>query len=661
MIQLPEDRRPPLSPQLALRVAVLGGIALTLFAIVFFRLWFLEVLSGDRYLARANDNQERRIVLQAPRGQILDRNGKVLVDNRAALSIQAIPAKLPSRPTARKRVFARLDYLLHSSPAKHACRVGHRVLHVSKLRCLVDQQHYQVPFGNVTLEPDASRAQYAYFFEHQDEFPGIQAEPSYLRRYPYHGLAAQLFGTVGQINPQELKDSHFKGVHQGTIVGQSGIEYTYDRYLRGQNGFERIAVDALGNAKRFLRKREPKQGRTLRLSLDLGLQHAGQAALQQGITLANQNGNPASAGAFVAMDPRDGSIMAMGSVPTFDPNVFAKPITAKRYQQLFGPDAGYPQVNRAIAGAYPTGSTMKLVTATAAMESGTITPDTVVDDPGSFDLGGLVLHNAGNASYGALSMRRAIQVSSDVFFYKLGAQMNSPKPEGGPLQHWAHEYGLGRKTGIDLPGELPGNFPSPGWRARRNEEELKCRKKRHVSSCGLSDLRPWSIGDNVNSAVGQGDVLASPLQMATAYTALVNGGTVVRPHVGLQVENSLGKVLQRIDPRAARHIRIAPPYRQAIMDGLHLAASAAGGTSADVWKGFPKTVYGKTGTAQRTGHADQSWYVCYVSDPARPIVIAVTVEDGGFGAQAAAPAARLIASSWFHIKGQVVEGNSRTL
>jgi penicillin-binding protein 2 len=660
MIQLPEDRRPPLSPQLALRIAVLGGVALTLFAIVFFRLWFLEVLSGDRYLAQAQNNQERRVVLQAPRGTVLDRNGKLLVDNRAALSIQAIPAKMPTHAAALDRLYRRLNFLLHDSPAKHPCRVGHRVEHVNHLRCLVDQQHYQLPFGNATLETDATRAQYSYFYEHQAEFPGIQAQTTYLRRYPFHGLAAQLFGTVGQINRDELKQKHFKGVHQGTVVGQSGIEYAYDRYLRGQNGFERIAVDALGNAKRFLRKRDPVQGKTLRLSLDLGLQSAGQSALQEGFGLANQNGNPASAGAFVAMDPRNGSVMAMGSLPTFDPNVFAKPITTTRYKQLFGPDAGYPQVNRAIAGAYPTGSTMKLITATAALQSGTITPDTVIDDPGSFDLGGLVLHNAGNASYGALSLRRAIQVSSDVFFYKLGADMNSPKPRGGALQEWARKYGLGRRSGVDLPGESPGNFPSPGWRAKRNEEELRCRKKEHKSSCGLSDLRPWSIGDNVNAAVGQGDVLASPLQMATAYSALVNGGTVVRPHIGLQVENAVGKVLQRIDPRPARHIAIDPGFRQAIMDGLHLAASASGGTSADVWRGFPKMVYGKTGTAQRTGHADQSWYVCYIADGSRPIVIAVTVEDGGFGAQAAAPVARLIASHWFGIKGKVVEGTSRT-
>jgi penicillin-binding protein 2 len=660
VIQLPDDRRPPLSPQLALRVAILGGVALSLFAIVFFRLWFLQVLSGDRYLAKANDNQERRVVLQAPRGTIRDRDGNVLVDNRAATSIKAVPAKLPAAEVRRRAVFGRVLRLLGDSAKPLRCRVGKRVLRVSELRCTVEQQHYAIPFGNVILEPDATRAQFSYLYEHAERFPGIIAEPSYLRRYPYKGLAAQLFGTVGQITRAEIGGTHFAGVRQGTVVGQSGIEYAYDRYLRGENGFERIAVDALGNAKRFLKKRQSRQGQTLRLSIDRDLQREGERALLQAQGLAHSNGNPGGGAAYVALNPRDGQVLAMGSSPTFDPNVFAKPITQRRYKRLFGPDANYPQVNRAIAGAYPTGSTMKMVTATAALESRTTTVDTVQNDPGFVKIGDVEFDNAGKAPNGPVALRRALQVSSDVYFYRLGAGMNSVKSAGGPLQAWARRFGLGRRTGVDIPGEAPGTFPSPAWRANRNALELRCRKRHKGQPCGISDLRPWSIGDNVNSAVGQGDVLASPLQMAVAYSALVNGGNVVRPHLGLQVEDPLGKVLQRIEPRVARHIDINPAYRAAIMDGLHLAASAPGGTSADVFKGFPLTVYGKTGTAERPNQADQSWYVCYVPHPRKPIVVAVTIEKGGFGAQAAAPAARLILSQWFGLEKKLVQGASKT-
>jgi penicillin-binding protein 2 len=660
MIQLPEDRRPALSPQLAVRVAVLGGFALTLFVVVFFRLWFLQVLSGDRYLAQAQNNQERRVVLQAPRGTILDRNGAVLVDNRAAISIQAVPSRLPASTRRRAALFARLTRLLHVSARARPCHVGRQVMHISDLRCTVERQHYQVPFSNVTLEPDSTRAQYSYLLEHQADFPGISAEPSYLRRYPYHGLAAQLFGTVGQINALELKDSNFTGVHQGTVVGQSGIEYAYDRYLRGVNGYERISVDSLGNTKSFRGKRNPVAGKTMRLSIDLGLQREGQKALDEAQNLAHQNGNPGGGAAFVALDPRNGEVLGLGSSPTFDPNVFAKPITERRYKALFGKSANYPQVDRAIAGAYPTGSTMKMITATAALQSGVITPSTVQDDNGSVVIGKVRFQNAGGAANGAVDLRNAIKVSSDVYFYRLGAWMNSARTAGGALQTWARRFGLGRKSGIDIPGESPGNFPSPGWRAHRNALEVACEKRHKGRPCGISDLRSWTIGDNVNSAVGQGDVLASPLQMAVAYSALANGGKVVRPHVGLQVEDSLGKVIQPIDPAAARRISIAPQNRQAILDGLHLATSAPGGTSADVFRGFPKPVYGKTGTAQRPNQADQSWYVCYVPDPVHPIVVAVTVEKGGFGAQAAAPAARLILSQWFHLKKKLVEGSSRT-
>ncbi len=661
MIQVPEERRPTLSPQLAVRVAVLGGVALALFVIVFFRLWFLQVLSGDRYLAQARNNQERRIVLQAPRGTILDRNGAVLVDNRAAMSIQAVPTRLPAAPARRAELFRRLARLLGASPRRRPCRVGTSTLRLSDLRCTVERQHYQVPFANVTLEPDASRAQYSYLLEHQTQFPGVAAQPSYLRRYPFHGLAAQLFGTVGQVNTAELKDRNFAGVGQGTVVGQSGAEYSYDRYLRGVNGYERISVDSQGNTQGFRGERKPVAGKTLRLSLDLGLQREGQKALDAAQGLAHQNGNPGGGAAFVAMDPRDGEILGMGSSPTFDPNVFAKPISQRRYDALFGQSANYPQVNRAIAGAYPTGSTMKMITATAALESGTITPATVQDDSGSVVIGRIRFQNAGGAANGPVDLRNALRVSSDVYFYQLGAWMNSARPAGGPLQQWARRYGLGQDTGIDIQGEQPGNFPSPAWRARRNEQELRCEKRHRGRPCGISDLRSWSIGDNVNAAVGQGDVLASPLQMADAYSALANGGKLVRPHVGLQVEDGLGKVIQPIDPPARRRLKIAAANRQAILDGLHLAASAPGGTSADVFKGFPKPVYGKTGTAQRPNQADQSWYVCYVPDPVRPIVVAVTVEKGGFGAQAAAPAARLILSQWFHLKKQLVAGSSKTL
>jgi len=349
-------------------------------------------------------------------------------------------------------------------------------------------------------------------------------------------------------------------------------------------------------------------------------------------------------GAFVAMDPRSGEILALGSVPSFDPNIFSKPVKESTLKKLQSTANGAPLYDRAIAGLYPTGSTFKVITSVAALQTGTITPQTVIDDPGSVKIGNIVFHNSGNAANGAVALRQAIQVSSDVFFYTMGARLNGES--GEPLQRYARKLGIGRRTGIDIPGEFKGLLPTPQWRDRLFKEN--------------KTDRPWTVGDNVNLAVGQGDLQATPLQMATAYSTVINGGRVPRPHVGMEIEDAAGRTLQRIDPGPARHVKIAAQNRQAILDGLHLAATASGGTSADVFRGFPHPVYGKTGTAERPGQEDQSWYVCYVPDAKRPIVVAVTIERGGFGAQAAAPAARLILSQWFGVKKKLVRGSSKT-
>jgi penicillin-binding protein 2 len=675
MIASPDDRRAPITPQLAMRVAVLGGIALALFGIVFFRLWFLQVLSGEQYLAQASTNRVRDVVIQAPRGEMRDRNGIPLVENRRAVSVIVSPPKLPADRAQRHALYVRLSRVLGASTRVAPCRVGKQRLRLMDVQCLVQQKVFQLPYANVVVKSDASAPVYTYLAEREQRFPGVSIEPVFLRSYPYTQIGAQLFGTIGQISPQELRSPHFRGVKGGALVGQSGLEYTYDHYLRGIDGATRIQVDAAGQAKGYLRRRAPVPGNDLSLSIDLRLQRAGQQALQTGMSLANANGNPASAGAFVALDPRNGEVLAMGSAPSFDPNILTHPITKARYDAQLGAGMDYPQINRAVAAAYPVGSTFKVVTASAALASlPGFTPATVYDDTGTFKQGALVRRNAGGTAYGAVSLRDAIKQSVDTFFYWLGAQLNADPathPNGGALQAWAHRFGLGQATHVDVGGEVTGTVPSPRWRAERNRLQAECtrdhaihkdpRRQRFPGVCAYADgtNRPWSVGDNTSLAVGQGDFLATPLQMAVAYAAIENGGTIVRPHVGLGITRSDGSVLQRIEPPPTRHIDI--PDLGVIQAGLRAAASEPGGTSADVFAGFPEPVHGKTGTAQIAGKADQSWYVCYVPDARRPIVIAVTVESGGFGAQAAAPAARLILSQWFGIKKQVVAGKSRTL
>jgi penicillin-binding protein 2 len=622
---LDNENRPAITPQLAFRVAILGGIALVMFGIIFFRLWYLQVLSGDKYLAQAKDNQIRNILVQAPRGKIVDRNGNVLVDNRVGYSVTISPDRLPKSQAVKTKLYTRLARILGMSRRQ--------------IRTTVRTQLRAQPFAKATVKTDVGRDVFSYILEHQTSFPGISVDQVYLRFYPHHDLAAQIMGTVGRVTAEELKLPDFKGVDQNDSVGQTGIESSYDRYLRGVDGAARVQVDAAGNLRAELTKKQPVQGHELRLSLNLEAQKIGQE------TLAGRRG------AFVAMDVRDGSVYALGSAPTFDPNVFSKGVKESVYKQLNSTATGAPLNNRAIQGLYPTGSTFKPITSVAALSCGVITPSDIIFDNGTFKQGGIVRHNAGNASYGALNITNALRVSSDVFFYTLGADLGTACG-GQQLQKWASKLGIGHKTGIDLPAETPGFLPTP---ARIN--------RRHKLYPKLFNL-PWEPGDNVNLAVGQGYLGADPLQMAVAYGAIATDYKVT-PHLAMRVEDNEGRAIQQFSTPSRRKMNINPLFRQTIMNGLFEAANAPGGTSVDVFKGFPVKVCGKTGTAEKgLGRPDQSWYVVLAPCPNPKYVVAVTDEQGGFGAQTAAPDARRILAALFGIKNQenkIVRGSSRTL
>jgi penicillin-binding protein 2 len=673
MIEPFPPRRQPITPYIAVRVAALALTGLALFATIFLRLWSLQVLSGEQYVRQAENNRLREIRVPAPRGRIVDRNGAPLVQNRQATVVQLAPRSLPDseraaasawgqaitrrlqRPKAARGPAIRIPPVATSRLRARLRRLGRVVgVRTATIQRQIVEQLAQLPYAPVQLKSVVSASMRDYLRERSKLFPGVKVRSIFVRRYPYKNVAAQIVGTVGQVSPQQLDSPRFHGVTPGTIVGQDGLEYAYDRYLRGRDGATRYLVDAMGHDKGTAAEKPAIPGRQLRLTIDLELQRVGQAALRRAGA-----GKP---GAFVALDPRNGQVLAMGSAPSFDPAVLTRPISQARYDALFAAGAGSPRLNRAIAGQYPAGSTFKVITAMAALTSGAIRPDSVIDDGGCIGIGvARVACNAGGHAYGPVSLRRALQVSSDVFFYTMGLRTDVP---GHPIQAWARRLGLGQRTGVDLPGELAGNVPDPAWRASIARLEERCEQRRRVSSCGISDKRPWSLGDNVNLAIGQGDLLATPLQMAVVYAAIANAGHVVRPHLGLQVEDELGHPIRTFDPPASRRVQLDRVYRQAVMDGLHLAASAPGGTSADVFAGWPQDrlpVYGKTGTAQRPGQEDQSWYVAYVASATKPIVVAVTVERGGFGAAAAAPAARQILSQWFFGKpGKFIGGESTT-
>ncbi len=630
---LDNERRPTLTPQLAFRVAVIGGIALMAFAIIFFRLWYLQVLSGDRYLAEASDNRVREIKVQAPRGEIVDRNGTPLVINRSGLALVISPDRVSEDRGERREVYERLGELLRMNPG----RIERRA----------ERDLKAVPFSAATIKSDVPDPVAAFVLERQERFRGVEVERQFVRRYPHGEIGAHLFGTVGEINQEQLEDERYNGVELGDRIGQTGIEAEYDRFLRGRNGAARVEVDALGNISERLKQRLPQQGRQLRLSIDLDVQRAGQEALAGGT----------GKGAFAVLDVQTGEVVALGSAPSFDANRFTKDF--KRLTK----DENAPLANRAVQGGYPTGSTFKLVTAVAALESDVITPDTVLNDSGSLTVGGVTFKNAGDAVNGPLALRQALTVSSDVFFYQLGQQLNT-KDEGLGLQRWSRRLGVGRETGIDLPEELPGRIPTPGWRNRGHAGFNRCVKREKPSTleiqqgkCGFFD-RPWAVGDNINLSVGQGDIAANPLQMAVAYATVANGGRVLRPRLGLRIEDSTGRALQQLEAPTARKVKLSDGNRQAILDGIYGAANSPGGTSTPVFEGFPIEIAGKTGTAEKgLGRADQSWYAALAPYPDPKYAVVTTDEAGGFGADTAAPMARLILSELFNVnETQLVEG-----
>jgi penicillin-binding protein 2 len=601
-----DERGPAMTNRLALRIALFGGVAVVLFAVLFFRLWLLQVLDGEKYLAEAKNNRTRSYRVSAPRGEILDRNGKILVSNRTSLALQVNPRKLPENPAERRAELSQLASLTHST-LRHVRKTMHEELKLA-------------PAAPVTLRHDVGHFLVYYLQENQDRFPGVETQRVFVRDYPDGALAAHIFGSVGEITKEQLEEPRFRGLQPGDEIGQDGVEDTYDRFLRGQPGLTRVQVDAFGEPtpNGHLVTKPPSPGDSLKLSIDEKVQAAGEAALAE-------RGLP---GGFITMDVHNGEILGLGSFPTFEPALFTQTLTQKQVDETYrNPSA--PLLDRATAGLYPTGSTFKLITALAALESGNLQLSEVIDDPGQLEIGGQVFKNAGEAANGAVSLVQALEVSSDVFFYTLGYRMW----DSGELQHWAHALGIGRPTGIDLPGAEEGLLPSQHWRNQLYKE-------------GGTD-RPWSAGDNVQLATGQGDLQTNPLQMAVAYATLANGGTVVTPHVGKEIDDPAGRVLREFDPKPRRHVHIDPEYRAAILEGLHDAAQNGAGTSFDVFGDFPIPVAGKTGTAQRTGHLDQSWYGVLAPYPNPRIVTFVTMEEGGFGAESAAPAAKKILEAYF--------------
>ncbi len=712
MLGPPDERTPPMTPQLALRVALVGGVALLLFAVIFFRLWFLQVLTGSQYVAQAQSNVVQHIPVAAPRGEIVDSAGAPLVQSVQVPSIQIAPRSLPAQvildgslklpvsiPAKDYPLFNKLARLIGLPTNPHRCtyRVywskGPVEYHtqLATIPCRVAMSVAQAPYANVSIKTNVPTYIQDYIAERQTNYPGVLYQDTYIRKYALGNAGSQVFGTLGQVSQQELK--YYKGAVSGDVVGQTGLESQYNQFLQGVNGTEGVKVDSQGQFEGYAAGAKPTWGDTLKLSLNSRLQQVGQRALAESIAANSAKG--ADAGSFIAMDPQTGQIYAMGSAPTYNPSRVATP---KEHAYLYNPQNQFPLLNRAIQTALPDGSTFKVITATAALQSGNWSLSDSYDDTGKYCFqGGLCLQNAGGAINGSLDLVNAIRVSDDVFFYNLGDRMNGPVtrnalyainyPKAWPLQDWANRFGIGRYTGVDLPGESQGEIASPKllralWRQERQCDTAtglyKGRRKHPAllnqygngivsGGCGIASAQTWSIGDNVETGVGQFDDLVTPAQLAVVYAAIENGGKIVTPHLGEEIESPTGRHVQKLDPGIRRNLHINPSYLAAIQQGLEEAANDPGGTSSDVMGNFPLHVYGKTGTAElgnSSSSPEDAWYACYVpaTETSKPIVIVVNVDKGGFGDVAAAPVARQILSQWFLGKpGTFTSGSSPDL
>jgi penicillin-binding protein 2 len=631
-----------LTPQLALRVAVLGFVALTVFAVLFLRLWALQVLSGDKYLKLANDNRVRTLPIDAPRGLILDRDGRVIVRNTLGWSIDLWPSDLPKNRDAR---LTEIEHL--------AAITGVRVKEIDRRI----REYAGDPLTPVVVRRGIHDDQISYFDEHQLDFPGVRLAQSYLRSYPHQSLAAQLLGYVGEITAPELKAKRSQGYKLGDVIGQAGVESEYDTYLRGTAGKAQLTVDSRGRPTSQIEPKVlPRSGNAIRLSIDLNVQRAAEHALRYGIQLAHQDGEwAADGGAIVALDPRDGSVLALASYPTYKPSVYVSRDPTKLApleNESVAARRNFPGIDRAIDVGYPPGSTWKPVTALAALQEHVISSYTSLLCSPDYDVNGQLFHNWDPNVDSYITLPTALAESCDTYFYRVGyAFYGLPKNRGHPLQQWASRFGFGDRTGIDVGPEAKGLVPTPEWR-------------RQTFTHLIDQI--WKPGYSVQLAIGQGDLTVTPIQMARFYAMLANGGRLVTPHIVEDVEQPTNDphaptVLRRFAAQQPAPSGVDPAALRAVQAGLYEGTHSPIGTSSGVFGNFPVSISGKTGTAEKLvtlpGYPhqlklNQSWWCGYGPTDDPTIAVCAVIENGGHGGTAAAPAALKVFEAYFHKQGQ---------
>jgi penicillin-binding protein 2 len=664
------------------RLGALGIVAVALFLALFARLWFLQGIERQEFEAASVSNRLRVIHTEGPRGRILDRNGRVIVDNRTSVVVAL------DREPLRERVsglderdpadLARMEEELRPTFAHMAealSSLGIPTTADDVWERFADKRYS--PQEPVPVAEDVSTEVEQYLLERAAEFPGVIVERRSVREYPHGSLAAHLVGYVGEINEEELTDrggtlpggdveasvttttapgSTAKGYELGDSIGKTGVERAYEDHLRAVPGQRTIEVNAKGEMLDVVSENPPVPGDDVWLSIDLDLQAQAERLLAERIESlrgsTDRGGRPTKApqGSVVVTDPVTGQVLAMASYPTYDPSAIVNGISSEMWAAFQDPASGLPLNNWVMQGTYAPGSTFKPFTAVAGLRTGFLRPgNDTYSDSGVYRLQGCKgqkceFQNAGRQAHGSVNLPRSLTVSSDTYYYRIGEQLWLSRDATGqtPIQDVAREFGLGEATGIELRGEAKGRIPTPASRQAAHDENPEAFPNPE-----------WYTGDNVITAIGQGDVLVTPLQLVNAYGTLANGGSVMRPHVVHQITRPLDvtrppgeagnfEVVRAVEPEVVRRVELPGDQLVRIVQGLVGVTQSPEGTARSSWSDTPTAwpFAGKTGTAQVAGKADTSLFVGWgpAGTGAPPShAIAVVIPEAGFGGDVAAP------------------------
>ncbi len=593
------------------RLDALAIIILLVFVALVSRLGYLQVVQGKYYGEKADGNRIRLAPIMAPRGMFYDRNGVPLVSNRPGFTVSLLPISGP----VPDEIIIKVANILNMNP--------------DEIKKKMSQHNGK--FEPVRIKSDIGPDVVTKIEERRAELPGVVIEIQPIRNYINNELAAHLFGYVGEINDVELEKAKAKSNEYkiGDIIGKFGLEKIYDRELRGIDGGNQVEVDVTGRPVNVLGRKETVPGKNLTLTIDYKIQKAAEVAIDEQLTYLQTKSEfrNAKAAAAIAMNPKTGEILAMVSRPTFNPNLFSGGISGKDWK-LLNDNPNNPMDNKAISGEYPPGSTFKLVTGAAALELGKVTPEEKILDTGKHWI--IPKGNAEGEALGWINFKEALTKSDNVYFYEMGNRLGIDN-----LEKYARMFGLGAVTGINLQGESDGLVANQRYKEKVYGEE-------------------WYLSETFDAAIGQGFQLTTPLQVAVLMSQIANGGYRYRPYLVSKISSDNGEVTKTFAPEEVGRIQLSEKTINLIRESLRDVA-LEGGTAAQVFRDFPVSIAGKTGTAENSHGSDHGWFIAYGPYEDPRIVVAVIVEQGGFGAGSAAPIARKILEAAFNLNQAPVD------